>query len=361
VIGSFGGGGAQRLAYNLAVGLGRQGFRSFGIAVREEGHYAATPSGGAKIVSLGSDRRRPWTIMRSMFRLRSLISKERIQVLHVHGAPSLPFVVAATRALPAKPRLVFTWQDSESVLETRGWSDQVMIHALRRCDAVSGSSKIVAQKLRERAGLMDVDIFHGGVPVLALKAVSARLTPSIVWLGRIVPSKDAQILVHAAARLFGEGLRFSVDIVGKPTSTTGWYMDETRALIDELGLRDDIKLTGFIPDPELQELLRNADISVQTSHTEGMSIALMEHMMTGLAIVATDVGDTSTAVEDSVSGIIIPPRDLDRLTDALRRLITDAELRQELGRNARRRAQERFSTEAMTRRATECYLTTLDM
>jgi glycosyltransferase involved in cell wall biosynthesis len=110
-----------------------------------------------------------------------------------------------------------------------------------------------------------------------------------------------------------------------------------------------------VPDEELKKIMNRAEISVQTSHTEGMSIALMEHMMFGLAIVATDVGDTAIAIEDGVSGIVIPPKDERRLTDALRQLLADRQLRKRLGAAARKRAVDRFSIPAMVQRAADEY------
>lgn len=355
VIGTFGGGGAQRLAYNLAVGLAQQGMHSVAIALRAEGNYGEAAGRDIKLVAFGADARKPLSLIRAFFGLRRLIRQERIDLLHVHGAPSLPFVVLATRVLQRKPRLVFTWQDSESVLEKKGWRKRLMVWALRRCDAVSGSSQVVAQKLRDRAGLKQVGVFHGGVPICPEPEIKGTSSPLIVWLGRIVPSKDPQILIRVAARLQAEALQFSVCIVGKPIPSTVWYMDETQALIEKLGLGDVVSAPGFVPDDELQKIMGRAEISVQTSHTEGMSIALMEHMMSGLAIVATDVGDTTAAVEDGVSGIVIPPNDEQRLTDALRRLLTNPRLRMQFAAAARQRAVDYFSTRAMVGRAAKQY------
>jgi hypothetical protein len=168
VIGSFGGGGAQRLAFNLALGMTRQGMRSLGIALRAEGNYAEGTSNadGFSLVALKADPGKPSSVLRAFFALRRLLRKERVNLVHVHGAPSLPFVVLATRFMHKRPKLVFTWQDSESVLDKGGISRTLMIWALRRCDAVSGSSRLVARKLAERAGLSDVGVFHGGVPLV---------------------------------------------------------------------------------------------------------------------------------------------------------------------------------------------------
>lgn len=352
IIGTFSGGGAQRLAYNLALGLAEQGVRSYALALRAAGTYAEACDSRVQLISLGTDTTAPKSYVCALFRLRKLINQERIDVVHIHGTFSLPFVILATRFMQGKPKIVFTWQDSESVLDTPGWKQRLMIWALRQCDAVSGSSRIVAQKLHQRTKIAQVNVFHGGVPICQLPNKKEYASPPmIIWLGRIVPSKDPQILIRAAANLRDEGIQFSVSIIGKPIASTAWYMDETKKLIEKLQLQDRVKVLGFLPDDELVRIMHQAEISVQTSHSEGMSIALMEHMMFGLSIVATDVGDTAVAIEDNISGIIIPSKDEEKLTGALRRLLMDVGLRKQLALSARHSAVEHFSIQAMVNRA----------
>ena len=356
IIGTFGGGGAQRLAYNLAQGLAGQGIRSLAIALREKGSYAENTGTEVKLFALGTDVGKLSSIFNTYFALRRLIREERIEVLHVHGAPSLPFVVVATRFLPQKPKLVFTWHDSGSVLEKISLRERLMIWSLSRCDLVTGSSRLVTKKLADRASLSCVNVFHGGVPLSPPSSQIDSPCPMILWVGRIVPPKDPQILVRAASLLKSEGLKFSVCMLGKPIPSTVWYMDETRALIEQLGLGDVISTPGFALDDELQKIMEQADISVQTSHTEGLSLALLEQMMAGLAIIATDVGDTTVAIQDGINGIVIPPKDEARLVTALRQLLTDPSLRRKYASAARERAVNCFSVRAMATNAKNDYV-----
>lgn len=358
VIGTFDLGGAQRLAYNLAVGLAEMGLRSFAIATRSAGLFAQSPPPAVGVVELKAKRDSAITMLRGACRLRSLIRRERIDLLHVHGLNCLTFTVLSTRAMRRRPSIVFTWQDSESVLTQTGWRRRLIIWALRKCASVSGSSRAVAVKLVKGAGLSNVSVFHGGVPVTAcqdslLKALPRPLV--IVWLGRLVPPKDPQTLIYAAARLKAEGLQFQVYVIGAPESSTHGYQVETRALIERLGLSDVVHMLGYVPDEQLKELMLSASIGVQTSHTEGLSIALMEQMMRGLAIVATDVGDTSVALQDGGCGLLIPPKNVDRLAGGLRQVLTDSELREHLGRAARQRALECYSWQRMAERAAAQY------
>ncbi|MEI7657134.1 MAG: glycosyltransferase family 4 protein [Phycisphaerae bacterium] len=355
VIGSFGGGGAQRLAYNVAVGVGDRGVRSLAVALREVGNWAHEQDPRVRSVALCAKSAGPLGMLRALLRFRSIVRSERVGLLHVHGTGSLPFVVLATLGLPGV-RIAFTWQDSERVLHQRGWRRRLMVWALRRCASVSGSCRKVAEKLRAGAGLADVGIFHGGVP--ATPEPSRRPDaerPGIIWIGRMVPPKDPQALVRAAATLRDEGFHFSVDLVGRPIPSTQWYFEQTKELVAQLGLSDTVRAPGFLDDEAMRTLSARSQIAVQTSHTEGLSIALLEQMMAGMAIVATDVGDTSCAIRDGENGLLVPPHDQKALEAALRRLLGDPALRRRLGRAARESALSTYSLEAVADRALREY------
>ncbi|MCA9288889.1 MAG: glycosyltransferase family 4 protein, partial [Phycisphaerales bacterium] len=89
--------------------------------------------------------------------------------------------------------------------------------------------------------------------------------------------------------------------------------------------------------------------------SEGLSMALLEQMMAGLAIVATDVGDTSRAIEHERTGLLVPPGDDAALGDALARVVGDVGLRRRLGAAARERALGEFSLDAMATQAIDAY------
>jgi glycosyltransferase involved in cell wall biosynthesis len=113
--------------------------------------------------------------------------------------------------------------------------------------------------------------------------------------------------------------------------------DADRAGIEMLGRRDDVP-----------HLLSASDIFVFTSLApgEGMPGVLIEAAMAGLAIVATRVPGARDVIEDGVSGLLVDIEDQPGLIEAVRRLVTDSELRADLGRRARERAVEKFSLNA---------------
>jgi glycosyltransferase involved in cell wall biosynthesis len=258
VIGSFDGGGAQRQAYNLMVALEEQGVVSRGIAVRRAGRYVE-PQRAADVVSLGADRRAKLSQISAMLRLRKVIREWRLDVLHVQGTGCLPLVVASVLGMRSRPRVLFTWQNSETVLSQTGVKRQLMVWAMKRCDALFGSSHRVAELLQQSLGGKNVGVFHGGVPVRPVAIPDPAQPPVIVWLGRFTAAKNPQALVRAAAALHREGLDFRVVMVGEAFRASD-ALERTRQLIQETGLQNVVQTPGWLADENLDRLLSSASI-----------------------------------------------------------------------------------------------------
>jgi D-inositol-3-phosphate glycosyltransferase len=105
---------------------------------------------------------------------------------------------------------------------------------------------------------------------------------------------------------------------------------------------------GFVPPAELGPYYERAAVVAAPSRREGYGMVAREAMAWGRPVVATAVGGLSDAVEDGVTGVLVPARDTGALRAAFERLLDDAPLRAELGANARRRAGETYSWTAAT-------------
>jgi len=344
LIGTFDGGGAERVAYNLAVGLHDLGVRSTGIALRALGRF---PTKRPDVDWLALDAR-PGCCgkLQTARRLRTWIKQHQPDLLWIHGTGALLVAAAATVGIKPPPRLWFTWHNSENVLSGSGMNRRLMRRAIDRCERVFGPSTAVVDQLAA-AGIESakLSVFINGVePLPPTDGLDADL-PLIVWAGRLGPLKDPIALVNAAAKLRDQGLRFRIIIAGSATPPLAWYEKQLHQRIDELGLRDIIETPGWVED--VGSLYAHAAIGVQTSHTEGLSMTLLEQMTAGLAIVATDVGDTNVAIEHERTGLIVRPKDLAGLVDALDRVISDTNLRRRLAHAARQEAMQRFTCQAM--------------
>ena len=117
---------------------------------------------------------------------------------------------------------------------------------------------------------------------------------------------------------------------------------------------------GFVPPGELGPYFERAAVVVCPSRREGYGVVAREAMAYGRPVVASAVGGLVDAVEDGVTGLLVPARDPAALRSALERLLADSELRARLGEAARERARERFSWEAATRAALDAYAAATD-
>lgn len=121
----------------------------------------------------------------------------------------------------------------------------------------------------------------------------------------------------------------------------------------QLGIIDAVRFLGTRSD--VPDLLRLADLFILPSVSEGMPVALLEAMMVGLPVIASQVEGVDEIVQDGQNGLTVPPADPKALSQAILRLALDAELRQRLGAQAKSFVENRFTLEAMCHRYLELF------
>jgi glycosyltransferase involved in cell wall biosynthesis len=167
--------------------------------------------------------------------------------------------------------------------------------------------------------------------------------PLIVTVSRHDGRKGLAVLLRALALLRSRNIPFRARI-----GSGGELLEFHRVLSRELGLADCVDFTGWLADPNA--LLASGDIYVLPSLEEGSgSIALMEAMRAGLAIVASRVDGIPESINEGRDGVLVTPGDPVELADALQALLPDADRRAALGAAAVAAYRQRHSPEALTR------------
>lgn len=179
---------------------------------------------------------------------------------------------------------------------------------------------------------------------------------TLVWVGRIEPTKDLISLLHAFAEIRKEEPKTRLRIIGAPTGPEGTaYLGHCKALAAQLfpdeadGLHavgDNPVSFGEIGGPEvpaLADAYASGAVTVLSSVVEGFPISLVEAMFCGRATVSTDVGAVVEAIGGT--GFVVPPRNPRALAEACVTLLRDPERRERLGAAARARALELFTVE----------------
>jgi glycosyltransferase involved in cell wall biosynthesis len=162
--------------------------------------------------------------------------------------------------------------------------------------------------------------------------------PRIVCVARLVEVKNHDLLLRACAVLKDRGHPFRCVLVGD-----GAERAKLEARRDELHLQDVVEMAGAATQGAVLERWREAAIGVLTSSSEGMPVALMEAAACGVPVVATAVGGVPELVEHGLTGLLAPAGDVSAVAAALERLLSEPDAAREMGRAARRRAEERFS------------------
>jgi glycosyltransferase involved in cell wall biosynthesis len=228
--------------------------------------------------------------------------------------------------------------------------------------ALLGNSRaVVAQLLAEGAPPDRVGLIYNGVDLAPFAALPPRETlraraglgPDTLVMtvvANLHPYKGHGDLLEGLATVAGAlPAPWRLLCAGRDTGIGAGLGARAR----ELGLGASVEWLGERAD--VHGLLAASDLGVLPSHQEGFSNSVLEGMAAGLPMVVTAVGGNLEAVEDGVSGVIVPPRDSRALGTAILDLARDPERRRRLGEAARQRATRVFSQEACVARYARLY------
>jgi glycosyltransferase involved in cell wall biosynthesis len=167
-------------------------------------------------------------------------------------------------------------------------------------------------------------------------------------IGRLSAEKGFNLLIRAVDRLLDRGFDLELLIAGD-----GDEFARLEGLIAALGRRDRIRLLGYRSDTVA--LYQAMDIFALSSYREGLPNVILEAMALGVPVVATAVAGIPRLVRDGETGLLVRPGEVGELTQALIRVLGDAELRATLARNGRRAVKEGYSFEARMRKIRAIY------
>lgn len=188
-------------------------------------------------------------------------------------------------------------------------------------------------------------------------ALPDGLEPGGFWLavGTIEPRKNYTGLLHAYARLKAARPRRRLPLViaGK----AGWLEGPFAALLDGLGLRDDVTVTGYVDDDELKWLFQSCFATVYPSFWEGFGLPPLEALSQGAAVITSDVSSLPEVVGGDA--LLVDPHDPAAIAGAMERLLDEPALLADLRARAPRRS-ERFSWDEAARVAHDAYGRALD-
>lgn len=171
----------------------------------------------------------------------------------------------------------------------------------------------------------------------------------ILFLSRLTEAKGVYDLLEAFENLLNEGLPVRLTLAGNTE------VEEVQEWVARHNLGDVVDVPGWVAGETKARLFAQADVFALPSHFEGQGIALLEAMSYELPAIGGRTGGIPEVLAEGVAGILVEPRDVEGLTEALRRLVCDPGLRCRLGKAGRKRVEEEYSLEIVCARAKEAY------
>jgi glycosyltransferase involved in cell wall biosynthesis len=145
---------------------------------------------------------------------------------------------------------------------------------------------------------------------------------TVVCAGELIEAKGHHMVIGAVRNLIAEGHAVDLYIAGGLARGGAPFDQRLARSIEEWNLGANVRLVGWINREALAELMSAADVFCLASFTEGWPNVVAEALACGTPVVATEVGAVPDMLPDERYGIIVPPREQDLLTGALRRAIT---------------------------------------
>ena len=178
---------------------------------------------------------------------------------------------------------------------------------------------------------------------------SGRKTHSLLFLGKLVPSKGLYDLIDAVSMLRVTFSDIELVIGGSGNS------DIFHNYAKKSGIDDKIKFAGWIEGKEKNLYLSHSSIFVLPSYNEGLPVSVLEAMAAGIPVVATAVGGIPDVINSGEEGILVSPSDPIDLKNAIETLFLDDDLRIKMGDAARRRMEAEFSPDTILPKIEKIY------
>lgn len=348
VIDTTGPGGAETVFIDLADRLRQRGYRSV-VLIRGPGwvHDQLVARGFTPYVvdAKGSFN---W---RFLLGLLSIVRRERVDVIQSHLLGSN--VYCAMAGLIARKPVIGTFHGMVDVGPNerfRGLKLWLMNRGVTRFVAVSKSLRDAI----DREGLLDpqkCEIIYNGVDLsrygkAANRALRNQLGLAddailIGSLGNVRPAKGYDLLIRAARRVIDRYPQAHFVIAGDPKTSLQHRLNE---LAKQLGVSDHLHFIGFCNDSA--GFLAQLDYFLLSSTSEGLSIATIEALATGLPVVVTRCGGPEEILTADRDGLMVAP-DAEAIAEGVLRLLGAPELAEPMAVVGRQRARERFDIAVM--------------
>ena len=323
--------------------------------------YAALPN--VRVVSLDLDTQviragqgsyRKLRYFYALPALKRAIKDFQPDIVHAHYATSYGLLGALCGF---RPYLLSVWGSDIFLFPTASlvhrWLIQFNLKCADRLLAASQALKRETGKYTDQpVGVLPFGI---DLSVFRPKEVSPPFPEGAVVVGT-VKTLEAVYGIDYLIRAFGKVRSKHPQLPLKLLIVGGGSQEAAlKALVSELGLDDCTVFTGFVAYDEVANYHNRLSISVALSNSESFGVAVIEASACEIPVVVSDVGGLPEVVENGVTGLVVPPKDVDAAATAIERLVLDADLRKTMGRAGRERVQRLYDWNANVAQMIDVY------
>ncbi|QQG42927.1 MAG: glycosyltransferase family 4 protein [Candidatus Giovannonibacteria bacterium] len=377
-------GGAQRYVYDTATSLDKE---VFDIAVAAGGEGVLTEKlnrAGIRTIPIPFLQRDISIIKEflSLFALLKIFKSERPDIIHLNSskAGGLGALAARISSLVTRhslaslhgrsgPLIVFTahgWGFNEDrpyvarlIIFLAQWITVIFCHKIITLSRAMHSQAMYFPFSRKKIFFTEQGLRPA--ELLPREEAKQELTGALsktnsgnkefpgLWVGcvaELTKNKGVVYLIEAAGKLTDHDFRLL--ILG-----SGEDGEKLRLQISDTKLQDKVFLLGFVLDAA--KYFKSFDIFVLPSVTEALGYTLIEAGQAGLPVVATKVGGIPWIIKDGESGILVPPKNPEALAGAIKKLLDDGGLRQQMGQKNHELVSQKFSFDKMLKETVDIY------
>ncbi len=324
--------------------------------------------GGADVRVIESLGRaiRPWSDWTSYRELLVLLNEIRPDLLHTHSSKAgiLGRAAAHKLKIPVVHTIhgaAFHYGQSRPAhwlyRRAERWAARRTDRFISVCDAMTEQYLAAGIGRRERyttiySGMEVEPLLNPAKPPAETRA-RLGLSPEHLVVGkvaRLFPLKGHQYLIQAAPAIVAAFPQVRFLLVGD-----GILREQYQQAIARAGLTEHFHFVGLVAPDEVPELIHAMDALVHTSEWEGLARVLPQALIAGKPAVSFAIDGAPEVIVDGETGCLVPFGDVNRLADAVNRLLADPELRTRMGAAGRARWTEPFRHQTMTRRIREVY------
>ena len=298
LIDSLHAGGAERMAVNLANGLVDKIDKSFLCSTREEGVLKNSIHENVAYLFLKKTKVFDWAAIK---KLNAFIVANEIDIIHAHSSSF--FLATIIKVLNKKVKLV--WHDH--------YGNSEFLHhrksrALKICSRYFDQAYCVNRNLelwgKQKLKMQDLEYLPNFAVENGMKRETNLLGNDgqrIICLANLRPQKDHFTLIKAFSDVVRKYPDWTLHLVGKDFNDD--YSAKITKEIKFLELEKQIFLYGSRPDTT--QILKQGDIGVLSSKSEGLPLALLEYGLSGLAVISTNVGEIENVLGSEINGILV--------------------------------------------------------